>query len=185
MTGQETNPNRAKGAQPENDNAKKSGRYALNHGLRRHGFTVLSRKQREAVADWRQQIYEDRGGREALSQLQLQQIEKYLVMEVLIQHLQHFVLTHPSINKSKKTVYPVVLELNRMIETSMKLASSIGLDRKARPARSIADIAKDAESQPATSLSNSEKALPAKSGSETATLVELSETIGQLEVPTL
>jgi hypothetical protein len=55
-------------------NAKKSGRYALEASLKRGGFGVLPRNQRETIAEWRQAVEQDCGGREQLLQLKRLQL---------------------------------------------------------------------------------------------------------------
>jgi hypothetical protein len=135
------------GAPKRNRNARKSGRYALEKSLKRDGFSVLTRRQREAVREWRDQIIVDRGGRQQWSQLQLMQLERFIITEILIQSIDSYLMTQSSlVNRRKKSLYPVVVERGRLAELSLKLATAIGLDRKAMQvdvAALLADAAKE------------------------------------------
>jgi hypothetical protein len=131
-------PKRPHGAPSRNKNAKKHGHYALEVSLKRGGFGVLPRLQRETVAEWRANIEEDAGGRDRLSQLKQLQVERYLVTEVLLQSIDGWLLKQPSlINKRKRSLYPVLEQRSRLAQLSVQLASAIGIERVPRPAESL------------------------------------------------
>src|SRR5262249_20589425 len=100
---------RRRGAPSNNRSAVKSGHYALTQSLKRDGFTVLTRRQRETVAEWRANIEADAGGTDQLSQLKRFQLERFLTTEILLQSLDSYLLQQDSIvNKRKRTLHPIV-----------------------------------------------------------------------------
>jgi len=124
-------PDRAPGGQKGNKSAAKSGHYALRSSLKRDGLSVLTRRQREAVAECRKQIVDDLGGDENVPELKRLQIERYLITELLLQSLDGWLLQQPTlINRRRRALYPIVVQRNELVQTSLKLAQAIGLERR-------------------------------------------------------
>jgi hypothetical protein len=144
--------NSAGGAPKGNRNSAKSGHYALEKSLKRDGFSVLTRRQRETVAEWRRNIEADAGGREQLSQLKQFQLERLLVTEVLIQSLDSWLLQQKSIiNRRKKSAIPLLEQRSRLAETSLKLCAAIGLQRQSREVPSLSEYLREKALQEQTS----------------------------------
>jgi hypothetical protein len=142
MSETQTSPKPADGWRRGNRNAAKSGHYALKESLKSDGFSVLTRRQRETVRSWRAAIESDAGGREQLSELKRMQLERYLVTEVLIQSIDAWLLQQKTIiaggrKLSDKRLIPVVVERNRLAETSLKLAQVLGLERRQPPTMTL------------------------------------------------
>src|SRR5437773_7849681 len=124
-------PKRAKGAPKSNGNAKKHGHYSRKVKLTRAGLTAISKQNGpgKELARRREVIESDLGGREQLSQLQADLVQKYLITELLIESLDRWLLEQRTlINRRRRAVFPILNERNRMIETSLKLASALGLE---------------------------------------------------------
>jgi hypothetical protein len=84
-----------------------------------------------------EQICSDAGGKESLSELKRQLINRYVITELLIQSVDHWLLQQPSLIKSKRAIFPIVNERNRLVQTSLQLAQAIGIERKPRPTQSL------------------------------------------------
>jgi len=100
------------------------------------------------VAERREQIFADKGGKDNLSQLQLDQIEQYLTTHLLLSSVDAYLvgMLHPKVaqttgralkpigivNRRTHKVKPIVEQRCRLVETSLKLANSLGLKRETR-----------------------------------------------------
>jgi hypothetical protein len=73
-----------------------------------------------------------------LSEFQLDLIDKYIKQELLINGIDAWIFTQTRfVNLRKKSLYPILVERNKLIETSMKLAHSLGLKRESKPIPSL------------------------------------------------
>ena len=136
-------PTRARGGQPRNGSARKHGHHARKLKLTDVRLVDISQQNGPGrlVAAKAEAIFADRGGRENLTELQQDLVNRYLVTELLIQSIDFWLLEQKSIiNKRKKTAIPILTERNRLTETSLKLAQAIGLERKEPPAPSLAEF---------------------------------------------
>jgi hypothetical protein len=140
-------------------NARKHGHYGLKVKLT--GLTLGTVSQQNgmgrAVVEKGNRIIADRGGRESLSELKLDLIDRYLKTELLIHSIDSWMFQQKSlINRRKRSLYPILAERNRLVETSLKLAQAIGLDREERKVPMLADYIaqknaeKERESSPET-----------------------------------
>ena len=121
------------------ENAKKHGHWQRKFALKKRGFGALSLAQRALVRQWRASIIEDLGGLDNVSELKQNLIDRYLQTSILIQSVDQFFneqlakgprKRHPLVNRKRHSLYPIVNERNRLLETSLKLAQAIGLDRQ-------------------------------------------------------
>lgn len=128
MAKQERRP----GAPKDNTNAKKHGVSKLRTALKEAGTTRIDGRTtlgRELAAS-RERIEADAGGRDSVSQLKHDLIERYLRTLVLIDSIDRWLFEQPSlVNKRKKSVLPVVRERTQLVDSSLRLAQAIGLNR--------------------------------------------------------
>jgi hypothetical protein len=133
MSTTEPAPKNRPGAKKGNRSRVTHGHYARKVQLRDITLLDISRqtslgRQVCAKAD---AIFNDRGGRANCSELERDLVNRYLVTELLVQSIDCWLLEQPSlINKRRRSLYPIVVERNKLVETSLKLASAIGLDRQ-------------------------------------------------------
>ena len=137
------NPNAA-------DAAVKHGYWRAKAALERGLSIIPSNSPLHAfITERREAIIADRGGRANLSHMLLDLIEKYITTEILISSADAYLmaLEQPRVGKRTGRVLdalgiidrrshklrPIVEQRNRLIETSLKLANAIGLQRAAAP----------------------------------------------------
>jgi hypothetical protein len=111
---------------------KKHGAHKLKLQLENLGTAGISKNTAlgKELARRRQALQADAGG-EDLTQLKLDLIEKYQRTELLIETIDVWLFQQPSlINKKNKTLHPVINERNRLVELSVRLAETIGIERR-------------------------------------------------------
>ena len=88
----ETPPKSRGGAPKGNKNAAKHRNYARKAALADVGFAGIDKRTTagRVYVEKREQIYTDRGGKDALSQMELDLVEKYMRLSVLIDSLYAF-----------------------------------------------------------------------------------------------
>ena len=127
------------GAPIGNQNAKKHGMNTLTRALKEAGIEKIDRRStlgRELVAR-RQAIEADLGGRENLSQLQLDQINRYLYLGLITDAGIAFCLEQKRLVKRNRQFYPIVKELAHIMDSASKLAQSLGLKKIPKPVPSL------------------------------------------------
>jgi hypothetical protein len=141
---QETPQKRAHGGQIHNKNAAVHGHYGRKVALKGVDCSEIESafdqrtKLGRFIFEKAHAIYKDGGGREQFSELKRDLTGHYVITDLLLQQLNVYLLDQPSlVNKRKKTVLPILLERNRLIETLMKLASAIGIERTPTPVLSL------------------------------------------------
>ena len=74
--------------------------------------TALGRE----IVEKADRIYVDRGGKENCSELHQDLVSRYTITELLIQSVDSWLLTQPSlINKSKRSLLPIIAERNKLV----------------------------------------------------------------------
>jgi hypothetical protein len=133
-------PKRAPGGQKSNKNAQKHGHWARKLKLTNAPLAAISRQNGigKAVLEKADRIIADHGGRENLSEFQLDLVDKYIKQELLINGIDAWIFSQTRfVNLRKRALHPILLERNKLIETSMKLAASLGLKRESKPTPSL------------------------------------------------
>lgn len=136
---------RAGGPPVGSQNRLLHGHYVRKTALLALGFDGIDRRTHHGkeFASRREAVFVDLGGRESLSQIQHDLIERYMRMCVLIDSLDSWLFAQKSIvNKRKKCLIPIVRERAALEDTALRLASALGLERKARPIPDLASYMK-------------------------------------------
>jgi len=127
---------RAPGAKKGNQNARKSGYWALKRALKGVGYLQIDKRTAlgAELARKRERIYACSTGVENLSEFELDLIEKYIQTDLLIENINGFLFeTGAVINRRKRSLYPIVEQRTRLIEANAKIASMLGLKRREAP----------------------------------------------------
>jgi hypothetical protein len=97
----------------------------------------------------REQTYIDAGGKESLSQNQLTIVDHKMAIDTLIDSGLAWILQYEAgpVNRRNGKYRPIVQEIQRLVETSTKLAQALGLTRKEKPVPSIQDWMNSKESE--------------------------------------
>ena len=123
----------------------------------RHGLTTLQAALQSASADsewieklgpvgaelreWRATIISDLGGAEAVSAMEMSIVNLSCQTYVMLSSIDHFLIQQPSlINKSRRALYPVVLQRQVLAESLARSLSQLGLKRRARPTMTLAEL---------------------------------------------
>ena len=81
-------------------------------------------------------IVADLGG--DLSELQADLVERYLRTTVLIDSIDQWLFQQKSlINRRKKTLFPIVRERAQLVDSALRLATALGLERRAPQVRDL------------------------------------------------
>jgi len=142
-------PRKRRGGPPKGSaNARTHGHYQRKAALSRIGFDGIDRRTSAGreYSERREQIVADAGG--TLSQIKADLVERYMRLCVLIDSLDTWLFQQPSlINKRKRALFPIVKERTHLEDAALRLAQSIGLDRKEKPVPTLAEyLAGKAES---------------------------------------
>jgi hypothetical protein len=132
----EPKPKRTRGGQRNNQSALKHGLYPLKNALNKIDLRSIDRRTSLGIelARRREQIFTDIGGREKVSEIKADLIEKLLRTDVMIESIDTFLFQQPSlINRRKKSLHPVVRERAALVDSALRLAQAIGLERQAVP----------------------------------------------------
>jgi len=125
-----------------NKNARKHGHWALKAALKGIDLRAIDRRTvlGSELARRREQILFDTGGRENISELKADLIEKYLRTVVLIDSIDSYLFQQPSlVRRRTRSLYPVVQQRTQLVESALRLAEAIGLDRVKKPAPDLRD----------------------------------------------
>jgi hypothetical protein len=117
-----------------NRNAVKADVRKLNTLLKEHNLSGIDR--RTAIGreyfERRDAIIFDAGGCENLSQLKLDLIDRYLRTLILIDSIDNYLFSLPSIiRRRSKSLFPVALQRQQFMNSAFQLATAIGLQRVA------------------------------------------------------
>lgn len=135
------------GAPPRNQNARK---YPLNPAA----ATKLNRRTRlgRYVVERAAEIFNDLGGKENLSTIKRSKVYQLVRTDIYIDVIDDWAFRNLNwIDKRKRALRPILLERNRLIETSLKLGQALGLDRQPKPVRTLEDIVREHAEQTRTS----------------------------------
>jgi hypothetical protein len=144
-----------------------------NRPYQRHGLnalkTALASTQREsqqnlvdslgetgrALREWRDAIIADLGGEDAISAQERAVIDAATTTYLMLSSVDRFLLEQPSIvNKSRRQLFPVVLERQRLADALVRYLETLGLRRRVQEpldldgylaARSRREVSSDAE----------------------------------------
>jgi hypothetical protein len=122
----------------------KSGRTSEKHGLflmkravRELGDRALDGRTSVAkvLAEWKAELIDDLGGREAISTQQLAIIDLAVKTKLILDSVDAWVLTRSSIvDKRRRALLPIVRERQQLADALSRYLQVLGLERRAKPA---------------------------------------------------
>jgi hypothetical protein len=127
---------------PGNSNATKHGLKLLKGKVRELGVRAIDARTRlgRTLADLREAITSDLGGKDQLNQAQLILIDDVARLTLWIDSVDGWLLTLPSVvNKKKRTLVPVIKERTGLVETRARLLQALGLERRAKLLPTLAE----------------------------------------------
>lgn len=126
------------------------GYWAAKHALARFGDHVIDGRSRVAHAldEFRDELLNDLGGAEAVSQQQRVIVDLAVRTHLLVQSLDNYLLSLGSlVNRRKRALWPVVRERTTLADSLAKYMTMLGLERKSKPVKPLPEYiaAKDKE----------------------------------------
>ena len=87
---------------------------------------------------WREQLLNDLGGEANLSAQKKTLVEIAARKKLIVDHFAAYILSLPLlVNRRKKAVLPVVLQLNQLTESLEKSLERLGLDKQLKPVETL------------------------------------------------
>lgn len=132
--------------------AQKRSRHGLNALMTRVRVRGLAAIDMRTVAgrelmQWKAELVRDLGGEEAISTQRLQLVDMAVRTRLFLSHIDAFLLAQPSlVNKRQRAVLPILRDRMTLSDQLARLLSQLGLEREARPVRSVADFAEKVKS---------------------------------------
>lgn len=118
------------------------GLRALKARVKVRGLDAIDRRTvaARALLDWRKDLLQDLGGEAAVSAAQLALVEAATRTRLYVDHLDAYLLEQRSlVNAKRRAVLPVVKERQALVDSLARLLHQLGLERRARPAPSLAE----------------------------------------------
>lgn len=101
------------------------------------GRSALSR----TIQEWKAELVDSLGGSGNLSAQQTIVVETIVRDRLAIESIENWLATQPSlVNKRKRSLYPIVLQLSQLKDGMSRRLALIGLERKARPPKTLAEV---------------------------------------------
>jgi hypothetical protein len=104
------------------------------------GLTAVDKRSAPARAlwSWRRDLVRDLGGEAAVTAQQRALVEVVTRTKLYVDHLDAFLMQQRSlINKTRKTMLPVLLQRQALADSLAKYMNMLGLERRARPVPSL------------------------------------------------
>jgi hypothetical protein len=90
---------------------------------------------------WQAAIIQDMGGEENISAMERSIIDLATKTFLMLQSVDKFLLEQPSlVNKSKRQLFPVVLQRQTLADALSRYMQQLGLKRRAKAAQSLSDL---------------------------------------------
>src|SRR5262249_59604646 len=94
----------------------------------------------EALKAWKAAIIEDLGGESEVSAMELSVIELACKTHLLLASVDRFLLEQKSlVNKSKRQLFPIVLQRQALADALSGYMRTLGLKKKSKPILSLSD----------------------------------------------
>jgi len=89
----------------------------------------------KALAEWKAELIDDLGGRQAISTQQIAIIDLAVKTKLLLDSVDAWLLTRPSIiDKRRRAVLPIVRERQQLADALSRYLQVLGLERRSKPA---------------------------------------------------
>jgi hypothetical protein len=142
---------------PDNANGQTHGLDTLKRAVSTLGSRVVDKRSKvgKALAAWRADLIADLGGADSIS-TQEAAIEETIITTLLLSSVNAWLLKQPTlVNKRSRSVIAAVQQRNSLVATLRGLLESLGLQRRAKPLPSLAEILASGEPSPCTQTSQS------------------------------
>ena len=131
------------------------GHHGLAKALRtignRDGWVENLGEVGEALKTWRAALINDLGGERAVSAMELSVIELACKTHLLLASVDRFLLEQKSlINKSKRQLFPIVLQRQQLADALARYMGQLGLTRRAKPTQTLQDYLAGKTTTPST-----------------------------------
>jgi hypothetical protein len=134
----------AKAEVPQAERAFRRGLSTIQKRVKVRGLGAISSKTAVGrnLRSWRNDLFEALDGEKAVSPQERTIVETVTCVKALHDHCAAFILQQSSlVNKSKRTVYPVVHTYVTLADTLVRHLKELGLERRAKPVLNL-DAAK-------------------------------------------
>lgn len=120
------------------------GRYTLDTG-QIDGRYALGK----TLQAWRSELVNSLGGETAISSQQSILIDMTIRDRLAIESIENWLAGQPSlVNKKKRALFPIVQQLASLKDGLTRRLVALGLERKARPTRTLQDILNGSDDEP-------------------------------------
>ena len=130
------------------------GEKARKRRQDRHGLSTMKRaidrlgaraipgntKLAYALKKWRQDLIEDLGGEASVSVQQRTIIEFASTARLMISSVDAWIVNQPSMLTRERKIMPVVMQRQVLVDSLVRLLSTLGLERREKPVRSLEEI---------------------------------------------
>lgn len=122
----------------------KHGQAALHNALKavanEDGWVESLGEVGEALKGWKKALVDDLGGESQVSAMQRAVIELATKTHLMLESVDRFLLEQPSlVNKSRRQLFPVVLQRQALADALSRYMNQLGLERKAKQTVSLQD----------------------------------------------
>jgi len=132
------------------------GLNALKARVKVRGLAAIDTRTVAAreLLDWRQELLADLGGEDAVSAQQKALVDMAVRTRLYINHADAFLLEqHSLVNGKRRSLIPLVKERQALVDSLVRILGQLGLERKARPAKTLTQVLEEmavekAESEP-------------------------------------
>ena len=117
----------------------------------------------KALSQWKSQLIDDLGGKDAVSVQQLSVIDVAVRTRLLLDSLDCWLLTQKSlINHRRRCVHPAVLQRTQLADSLIRALSLLGLEKKSRPPLSLSEYLTNNGKAPAKATDTTTTATPSQ-----------------------
>lgn len=139
----------------------RTGLNALKARVKVRGLAAIDGRTAAARAllDWRSHLVSDLGGETAISAQQRALVEVATRSKLYIDHLDAFLMEQRSlVNAQRKAVLPVLRERQTLVDSLTRILTTLGLERKARPAKTLTEVLEEIGQAKRAATASEEKA---------------------------
>ena len=133
---------------PQNRRAyQRHGLHALQNALKavgqEEGWLESLGEVGEALKAWEADLVADLGGEEAVSAQERAVVELAVKTHLLLESVDRWLLEQPSlVNKSRRQLFPVVLQRQQLADALARYMTALGLKRRSKPVPALGDYLK-------------------------------------------
>jgi hypothetical protein len=129
---------------PTKRDYQKHGLYTITKTLQRmndpESWLASLGEVGRGLKEWRAAILQDLGGESNVSSMELAIVEMAAKTHLMLASVDQFLLAQTSlINKSKRQLFPVVLQRQTLADALARYMGQLGLKRRATPTATLAD----------------------------------------------